>query len=136
MCGAYIGVYFLAHMTAVFAARYAGTDTNWNWLTNNDTTMLVIGCARRGAFSARIPARTIQGDAGALVRWDQNSSLSLGVPSEQITNDVSRPSRVSSASKNQLERLVDFGVTVAALPAVSFGQNSRRVAGPQSDPPP
>jgi hypothetical protein len=41
MCGAYIGVYFLAHMTAVFAARYAGTDTNWNWLTNNDTTMLV-----------------------------------------------------------------------------------------------
>jgi hypothetical protein len=41
MCGAYIGVYFLAHMTAVFAARYAGTDTNWIWLTNNDTTMLV-----------------------------------------------------------------------------------------------
>jgi hypothetical protein len=28
-------------MTAVFAARSAGTDTNWNWLTNNDTTMLV-----------------------------------------------------------------------------------------------
>jgi hypothetical protein len=28
-------------MTAVFAARYAGTDTNWNWLTNNDTGMLV-----------------------------------------------------------------------------------------------
>jgi hypothetical protein len=28
-------------MTAVFAARYGGTDTNWNWLTNNDTTMLV-----------------------------------------------------------------------------------------------
>ena len=41
MCGAYIGVYFLAHVTAVFAARYAGTDTNWNWLTNNDTAMLV-----------------------------------------------------------------------------------------------
>jgi hypothetical protein len=41
MCGAYVGVYFLAHMTAVFAARYAGTDTNWNWLTNNDTSMLV-----------------------------------------------------------------------------------------------
>jgi hypothetical protein len=41
MSGAYIGVYFLAHMTAVFAARYAGTDTNWNWLTNNDTSMLV-----------------------------------------------------------------------------------------------
>lgn len=41
MCGSYIGVYFLAHMTAVFAARYAGTDTNWTWLTNNDTSMLV-----------------------------------------------------------------------------------------------
>jgi hypothetical protein len=41
MCGAYIGVYFLAHMTAVFAARYNGTDTDWNWLTNKDTTMLV-----------------------------------------------------------------------------------------------
>jgi hypothetical protein len=25
----------------VFAARCVGTDTNWNWLTNNDTTMLV-----------------------------------------------------------------------------------------------
>jgi hypothetical protein len=33
MCGAYIGVYFLAHMTAVFAARHAGTDTTWSWLT-------------------------------------------------------------------------------------------------------
>jgi hypothetical protein len=40
MCGAYVGVFFLAHMTAVFAARYAGTDTNWNWLTYDDTTML------------------------------------------------------------------------------------------------
>lgn len=29
MCGD-IGVYFLAHMTAVFAARHSGTDTNWN----------------------------------------------------------------------------------------------------------
>jgi hypothetical protein len=33
MCGAYIGIYFLAHMTAVFAARSAGIDTNWAWLT-------------------------------------------------------------------------------------------------------
>jgi len=40
MCGVYIGVYFLAHMTAVFAARYAGTDTNWTWLTRNDGSML------------------------------------------------------------------------------------------------
>ena len=41
MCGAYIGVYFLAHMTAVFAARYAGTDTNWVWLTRPNGSMLV-----------------------------------------------------------------------------------------------
>ena len=30
-----------AHDDVVYAARYAGTDTNWNWLTNNDTSMLV-----------------------------------------------------------------------------------------------
>ena len=40
MTGVYVGVYFLAHMTAVFAARYAGTDTNWNWLTGNGHGML------------------------------------------------------------------------------------------------
>jgi hypothetical protein len=40
MCGAYIGVYFLAHMTAVFAARYADIDTNWAWLTRNNGSML------------------------------------------------------------------------------------------------
>jgi len=41
MCGVYVGVYFLAHMTAVFAARYAGTDTNWAWLTRPHDSMLV-----------------------------------------------------------------------------------------------
>ncbi len=41
MSGVYVGVYFLTHMTAVFAARYAGTDTNWNWLTRPDNSMLV-----------------------------------------------------------------------------------------------
>jgi hypothetical protein len=41
MCGAYIGVYFLAHMTAVFAARYADVDTNWAWLTRPNDSMLV-----------------------------------------------------------------------------------------------
>ena len=40
MSGVYVGVYFLAHMTAVFAARYAGTDTNWTWLTRSDGSML------------------------------------------------------------------------------------------------
>ena len=40
MTGVYVGIYFLAHLTAVFGARYAGTDTNWSWLTNNDHSML------------------------------------------------------------------------------------------------
>ena len=41
MCGAYIGVYFLAHMTAVFAARHADVDTNWIWLTRPNGSLLV-----------------------------------------------------------------------------------------------
>jgi succinate dehydrogenase/fumarate reductase cytochrome b subunit len=41
MSGVYVGVYFLAHMTAVFAARQAGTDTNWTRLTRPDDSMLV-----------------------------------------------------------------------------------------------
>jgi hypothetical protein len=40
MCGVYIGVYFLAHMTAVFAARYAEIDTNWSWLTRPNDSLL------------------------------------------------------------------------------------------------
>jgi hypothetical protein len=41
MCGVYVGVYFLAHMTAVFAARYADVDTNWSWLTRPNDSLLV-----------------------------------------------------------------------------------------------
>jgi hypothetical protein len=40
MCGVYIGVYFLAHMSAVFAARHAGIDTNWTWLTRQNNSMI------------------------------------------------------------------------------------------------
>jgi hypothetical protein len=40
MCGVYVGVYFLAHMTAVFAARYADVDTNWIWLTRPNDSLL------------------------------------------------------------------------------------------------
>jgi hypothetical protein len=40
MTGVYVGIYFLAHLIAIFGARYAGTDTNWSWLTNNDHSML------------------------------------------------------------------------------------------------
>src|SRR5262249_34039928 len=41
MSDIYVGIYFLAHMTAVFAARYAGTDTDWSWLTRPNDSMLV-----------------------------------------------------------------------------------------------
>lgn len=40
MTGIYVGCYFLGHMTAVFSARGAGTDTNWNWLTSDDKGLL------------------------------------------------------------------------------------------------
>jgi hypothetical protein len=40
MTGIYVACYFLGHMTAVFAARGAGTDTNWNWLTSDDHGLL------------------------------------------------------------------------------------------------
>jgi hypothetical protein len=41
MSGVFVGIYFLAHMTAVFVARDAGTDTNWSWLTRPNNSMLV-----------------------------------------------------------------------------------------------
>lgn len=41
MSAVFVGAYFLAHMTAVFAARHAGTDTNWSWLTRPNDSMLV-----------------------------------------------------------------------------------------------
>ena len=40
MTGLYVAVFFLGHMTAVFAARAAATDTNWNWLTSDDCGLL------------------------------------------------------------------------------------------------
>jgi hypothetical protein len=40
MSAVFVGVYFLAHMTAVFAARHAGTDTNWIWLTRPNDSLL------------------------------------------------------------------------------------------------
>lgn len=40
MTGVYVGIYLLGHMTAAFAARGAGTDTNWNWLTSDDQGLL------------------------------------------------------------------------------------------------
>ena len=40
LTGLYVGIYLLGHMTAAFSARGAGTDTNWNWLTDNDHGLL------------------------------------------------------------------------------------------------
>ena len=40
MSAVFVGAYFLAHMTAVFATRHAGTDTNWIWLTRPNGSML------------------------------------------------------------------------------------------------
>ena len=40
LTGLYVGVYLLGHSTAAFAARGAGTDTNWNWLTSDDRGLL------------------------------------------------------------------------------------------------
>ena len=40
MTGVYAGIYLLAHLIAVFGARYHGTNTDWNWLTNHDRSML------------------------------------------------------------------------------------------------
>ena len=40
LTGVYVGIYLLAHMTAAFSARLGGTDTNWNWLTNDDRGLL------------------------------------------------------------------------------------------------
>ncbi len=40
MTGVYVGIYLLAHLIAVFGARYHGTNTDWNWLTNHDRSML------------------------------------------------------------------------------------------------
>jgi hypothetical protein len=40
MTGFCVGIYFIAHLIAVLGARHAGTDTNWNWLTSNDRSML------------------------------------------------------------------------------------------------
>ena len=41
MSAVFVGVYFLAHMTAVFATRHAGTDTNWIWLTRPNDSLLL-----------------------------------------------------------------------------------------------
>ncbi|HEX5280578.1 MAG TPA: hypothetical protein VFW28_10920 [Micropepsaceae bacterium] len=40
LTGVYVGMFLLSHLIAVFGARYAGTNTDWNWLTNHDHSML------------------------------------------------------------------------------------------------
>lgn len=40
LTGFYVAVYFVGHVIAAFSARAAGTDPNWNWLTDNDRGLL------------------------------------------------------------------------------------------------
>lgn len=40
LTGFYVAVYFIGHMIAAFSARVAGTDPNWNWLTEHDRGLL------------------------------------------------------------------------------------------------
>jgi hypothetical protein len=40
LTGFYVAVYFVGHMIAAFSARVAGTDPNWNWLTDHDQGLL------------------------------------------------------------------------------------------------
>lgn len=40
LTGFYVAVYFVGHVIAAFSARAAGTDPNWNWLTDNDKGLL------------------------------------------------------------------------------------------------
>jgi hypothetical protein len=40
LTGFYVAIYFVGHMIAAFSARMAGTDTNWNWLTDHDLGLL------------------------------------------------------------------------------------------------
>ncbi len=58
--GVYVGIYLLGHMMAAFAARGAGTDTNWNWLTSDDRGLLfflsVFCSGRRITGWARSPS--------------------------------------------------------------------------------
>jgi hypothetical protein len=98
MCGAYIGVYFLAHMTAVFAARYADIDTNWAWLTRHDNSML------GSLFNLRLIAHYWMGPSAVVAH------VGCGLRGVLLQHDV------STATANRLAlTLIALGVVAASL---------------------
>jgi hypothetical protein len=98
MCGAYIGVYFLAHMTAVFAARHADIDTNWAWLTRHDNSML------GSLFNLRLIAHYWVGPIAIVAH------VACGLRGVMLQHDV------STATANRLAlSLITSGVVAASL---------------------
>jgi hypothetical protein len=98
MCGAYIGVYFLAHMTAVFAARYADVDTNWAWLTRNNNSMLV------SLFNLRLIAHYWVGPIAIVAH------VACGLRAVLLQHDV------STATANRFAlALITLGVVASSL---------------------
>src|SRR5712691_4928153 len=98
MFGAYIGVYFLAHMTAVFAARYADVDTNWTWLTRPNNSMLV------SLSSLRLIAHYWVGPVAIITH------VACGLRAVLLRHDV------STATANRLAlALITLGVVASSL---------------------
>jgi hypothetical protein len=103
MGGVYIGVYLLAHMTAVFAARDAGTDTNWTWLTRTNNTMLV------SLFNLRLIAHYWVGPIAIAAH------VATGLRAVLLQHDI------SLATANRLTlALITAGVVAASLILVAL----------------
>jgi hypothetical protein len=103
MSGVYVGVYFLAHMTAVFAARYAGTDTNWTWLTRPNDSMLV------SLSNLRLIAHYWVGPIAIVTH------VACGLRMVLLQHDI------SSATANRLAlALITMGVVVSSLILVAL----------------
>ena len=98
MCGAYIGVYFLAHMTAVFAARHAEIDTNWAWLTRPNDSLLA------SLFKLRLIAHYWVGPIAIVAH------VACGLRAALLRHDV------STATANRLAlALITLGVVASSL---------------------
>ena len=98
MCGAYIGVYLLAHMTAVFAARYAEIDTNWAWLTRPNDSLLA------SLFKLRLIAHYWVGPIAIVAH------VACGLRWVSLQHDV------STATANRIAwALITLGVVASSL---------------------
>lgn len=98
MSGIYVGIYILAHATAVFATRNAGTDTNWIWLTYPKNSML-------GSFSSlRLIAHYWVGPIAVMAH------VACGLRMVLLQHDV------SPATANRIPAiLVTVGVVVSTV---------------------